>query len=70
MSDLCDIPLDTPIPTTEALYAWSEREQVWVTWPRYVFGSLERLSDRANERTSGDRAAAPSLSPLFLEEVG
>jgi hypothetical protein len=51
-----DVPLDAPIPTTDALYFWWEPEGVWVTRTDYYFLLARRTP-------AGERAAAGRYRP-------
>lgn len=67
MPDLEDVPLDAPIPTSWALYAWSEQDGVWLTWPAWIFRTVKLSRDKP---AANERSAAPSpLFDLEFEEV-
>lgn len=57
-----DVPLDVPIPTGQAIYAWWEPEGVWVNWTDYVFLLARQKKPPAAER--GGEAADAARSPL------
>jgi hypothetical protein len=59
---LDQVPLDAPIPTTEAIYVWDDVGGYWLRWVDWVFAVAHR------HEPGGGKAAAPppaAQSSLF-----
>ena len=53
-----DVPLDAPIPTTDALYFWWEPEGVWATPSQYYF-LLARRTPAGGGAAAGEKTLRP-----------
>jgi hypothetical protein len=47
---LQDIPLDTPIPDSRAMYCWSPDSEAWVTWDRWIEETVFQPNRARRER--------------------
>jgi hypothetical protein len=59
-----DVPLDAPIPTTDAMYYWWEPQGVWVNRTDYYF-----LLARQTPAGSGPAAGAGARPPAARQKT-